>query len=115
MRLPFFCIDLLHDFDFKIALGQELLEAAIFPFEFGQPRRVGRLHAAVPAAPAVERCFTNRMLATQCLDGRLSRFCLAQDGNDLRFSKSTGLPCLLLVPLDLFSHKQWTEYYASGQ
>jgi hypothetical protein len=54
------------------------------------------------------------MLATQSLAGHLTSFCLAQDGPDRRFSTSTGLRCLLLVPLDLFSDKQWPGYLASG-
>ena len=55
VRLPFFCIDFLHDFDFKIALSQKLLEASIFPFEFLQPHGVRRSHAAVLATPTVPR------------------------------------------------------------
>lgn len=52
---PLFCLNLLHDFDFQIALGQQLFEPGVLVTQRFQLLDIGHLHPVVEFAPPIDR------------------------------------------------------------
>jgi hypothetical protein len=92
-RSPFFCIDLLHHLDLKVALSHELLQPRVLEFQLSEALDVVRLHFAEALAPRLDRLFGYPVL----LGDRANRVRagLTKDRHDLLVRKSAlAHPCL---------------------
>lgn len=70
-RSALFCGDLLHDLDFKVALGQQLLETGVFLLQRPQLFHVGRIQLAVALSPEIQRLLADTVLLGDLRDRRL--------------------------------------------
>src|SRR5450830_899688 len=59
VRLPFFCGDLFHDFDFEISFGQKLLQHRIFLRHVLHIFDLIRIHFPKPFAPGIDALLAN--------------------------------------------------------
>ena len=84
--LQFFAVDLAHQVDFQIAVGQQLLQLAVLGFQRLQALDVLRLQTVEMCTPTVDRLLTNLSLLGRLRHaGSLS---FPQRGHDLLVSKS---------------------------
>src|SRR5262249_38931676 len=58
----FFSVDLLHDIDLEIALGNELLELGVLGFELAKALNVGRIQLPESLAPGVDGLLADLVL-----------------------------------------------------
>lgn len=89
VRSPFFCGDLLHHFDFKVALGQELLQPRILLLHLVQALHFVGIHDAVALAPAVDQLLAYAVLLGYFRNGSFVGF--ARDRHHLLFLMTTFL------------------------
>src|SRR5450830_1349197 len=59
VRLPFFCGDLFHDFDYEISFGQKLLQHRIFLRHVLHIFDLIRIHFPKPFAPGIDALLAN--------------------------------------------------------
>lgn len=85
-RSALFCGDLLHDLDFKVALGQQLLETGVFLLQRPQLFHVGRIQLAVALSPEIQRLLADTVLLGDLRDRRLVG--LAENLDHLVFGES---------------------------
>jgi hypothetical protein len=96
LRLYWGLEDFLDDVDLQVSLGQQAFQASVFFFEFTDTGGFVGVRPAEAAAPAIERVFSNVVLAADFGDRFLAFFGLLQDSDDLLIGELTFLHSSIL-------------------
>ena len=100
-----------HRIDLQLALGQQSLQLAVFPFEFLEPTHILTLQATMLTLPGVEGVLAETMLAAELGLALVPTGCFLQNTHNLFFTELALFQDL--TPLNLSSTDLSLIFYLS--